>query len=52
MGDFNLTREPSDRSNDNFDATGAHLFNDFIHEAQLRSWIASIHGLTTSCLPP
>lgn len=35
-GDFNLTRYPSDRSNDNFDRTEAVSFNDLINETELQ----------------
>ena len=30
VGDYNLTRFPSDKSNDNFDLNEAHLFNSTI----------------------
>lgn len=36
LGDFNLTREPSDRSNENFDSREADMFNSFINEMQLQ----------------
>lgn len=36
LGDFNLTQDPADRSNDNFDSREADMFNNFISSSQLQ----------------
>jgi hypothetical protein len=36
FGDFNITRDPSNHNNDNFDVAAARSFNDTVDGAQLQ----------------
>lgn len=48
FGDFKLTRDPSDRNNDNFDAAAAQSFNAAVDTAQLQKLPLSDRQFTWS----